>query len=175
MELETYILENENEMDLGEAQEVYENYPDAKAEFQTKLTELKTFLAELKFKNPLHITQQEKDKADALYDAANQMRQYCLDMKAILSRKVDDLILEGKELESDLAYHGSEFADHTDLEAGKSLLRETLELRKNDQILDAVERGYQAYQCLKGLLAQARELWLKKRQENADTLSVDQV
>ena len=174
MELETFVLENTEEINLGNAQEAYNNYPPAKEDFRGKRAEYASFVANLKSRHSAAITKQEIEKADTMYEEVKQLQQECLDMKSILSAKLESLILESKKLEGDLGYHSRHLTDAEDIECGRVLLREALELRDSGETTDAIEKAYQARECLSRLLAQAKNAWMQRHQENADSLSIDQ-
>ena len=161
MELETFILEDNDRIDLGEAQEAYDNYPTTEETFQGKREEYMAYVEELKSENPARITRQEEEIADALYEETNRTRQECLDMKAVLSRKLEELILEIKEIEAALRYHVKGSEDEG-IQLAQSLFKEVLELRDNDGLTNAIERAYQARESLTGLLVQARDVWLRR-------------
>jgi len=164
MELETFILEDNECIDLGEAQEAYDNYPRTEETFQGKREEYLAYVEELKSKNPASITRQEEERADTLYEETNRIRQDCLDRKAVLSRKLEELILEIKEIEADLHYHVKSFDDEG-IQLAQSLFKEVLELRDNNGLINAIERAYQARESLTGLLVQARDVWLRRHDE----------
>lgn len=174
MELETVVLEDTEEMDLGDAQQAYNAYPQAKENFRNKREEYTTSVVDLKSKDSAAITRQEMEKADNVYEEVKQLQQECLDMKSILSCKLESLILESKELEGDLGYHSRHLTGTEDIEYGRTLLQEALELRNSGETTDAVEKAYQARECLSHLLAQAKSAWIQRHQEKADSLSIDQ-
>ena len=173
MELETVILESNEDMDLGETQQAYNSYPKAKETFQARCAEYRSFVDELKSKNPATIDKQEIEKADTLYEEAKCLQEKCLDMKAILSRKLEALILESKDLEGDLGYHGRDFKDDKRIESGRSVLKESLELRDRGELTDAVEKAYRARECLAEVLVQVKNVWINKHREKADSLSIE--
>ena len=174
MELETVVLENTEEINLGNAQEAYNDYPQAKENFRGKRAEYASLVADLKSRHSAAITRQEIEKADNVYEEVKQLQQECLDMKSILSRKLESLILESKELEGDLGYHSRHLTDTEDIEWGRALLQEALELRNSGETTDAVKKAYQARECLSHLLVQAKSAWIQRHQEKADSLSIDQ-
>ena len=173
MELETIVLEESALMDRGEAQEAYNSYLQVRDDFRIRRDDYKALIAEFKSRDPFSIANDEIEKADALYEDVKRIQRECLDMKAVLSRKLEDLVLAGKGLESDLAYHAREFGDVEGMEWGRSLLKETLELRDKNEITDALEKAYQARQYFAALLAKTRQVWMQKHQENVDSLSVE--
>jgi len=173
MELETVVLENTEEINLGNAQEAYNDYPPAKKNFQSKRAEYASLVADLKSRQSAAITKQEIEKADNVYEEVKLLQQECLDLKSILSHKLESLILESKELEVNLGYH-SRLTDAEDIECGRVLLQETLELRDGGETTDAVEKAYQAKECLSRLLVQAKSAWIRKHEEKIDSLSIDQ-
>lgn len=174
MELETVVLESTEELDLGDAQQAYNDYPQAKGDFRGKRAEYASLVADLKSKHSAAITKQEIEKADTIYEEVKRLQQECLDMKSILSRKLESFILESKELEGDLGYHSRHLTDAEDVECGRALLQEALELRNSGETTDSVEKAYQARECLSHLLAQAKSAWIQRHQEKADSLSIDQ-
>lgn len=174
MELETVILENTEEINLGNAQEAYNDYPPAKKNFQSKRAEYASLVADLKSRQSAAITKQEIEKADNVYEEVKQLQQECLDMKSILSRKLESLILESKELEGDLGYHSRHLTDTEDIECGRALLQEALELKDSGETTDAVEKAYQARECLSRLLAQAKSAWIRNHEEKIENLNIDQ-
>ena len=174
MELETVVLENTEEINLGDAQEAYNDYQPAKEDFRGKRAEYASFVADLKSRHSAAITKQEIEKADNVYEEVKRLQQECFDLKSILSRKLESLILESKELEGDLGYHSRHLTDTEDIEYGRTLLQEALELRNSGETTDAVKKAYQAKECLSRLLVQAKNAWMQRHQENADSLSIDQ-
>ena len=174
MELETVVLENTEEINLGNAQEAYNDYPQAKEDFRGKRAEYVALVADLKSRQFAAITKQEIEKADNVYEEVKQLQQECLDLKLILSRKLETLILESKELEGYLGYHSRHLTDTEDIEYGRALLQEALELRDRGETTEAVKKAYQARECLSHLLAQAKSAWIQRHQEKADSLSIDQ-
>ena len=174
MELETVVLESTEEINLGNAQEAYNDYPQAKEDFRGKRAEYASLVADLKSKHSVAITKQEIEKADNVYEEVKRLQQECLDMKSILSRKLESLILESKELEGDLGYHSRHLTDTEDIECGRALLQEAMELRDRGETTEAVKKAYQARECLSRLLAQAKSAWIQRHQEKADSLSLDQ-
>lgn len=174
MELETVVLEGTEEMNLSDAQQAYNDYPQAKEDFRGKRAEYASLVADLKSRHSAAITKQEIEKADNVYEDVKQLQQECLDMKSILSRKLESLILESKELEGDLGYHSRHLTDTEDIEYGRALLQEALELRNNGETTDAVKKAYQARECLSHLLAQAKSAWIRKHEEKIEGLSIDQ-
>lgn len=173
MELETVVLENTEEINLGNAQEAYNDYPPAKKNFQSKRAEYVALVEDLKSRHSAAITKQEIEKADTIYEEVERLQQECLNMKSILSRKLEALILESKELEGDLGYH-SRLTDAEDIECGRVLLQEALELRDGGETTDAVEKAYQAKECLSHLFAQAKSAWIRNHEVKIESLSIDQ-
>ena len=174
MEFETFVLENTEEINLGNAQEAYNDYPQAKKNFRGKRAEYAALVEDLKSRHSAAITKQEIEKADNVYEEVKQLQQECLDMKSILSSKLESLILESKELEGDLGYHSRHLTDTDDIECGRALLQEALELRDSGETTDAVEKAYQAKECLSGLLAQAKSAWIRNHEEKIESLNIDQ-
>lgn len=174
MELETVVLENTAEINLDNAQEAYNDYPQAKENFRGKRAEYAALVADLKSRHYAAITKQEIEKADNVYEEVKQLQQECLDMKSILSRKLETLILESKELEGDLGYHSKHLTDAEDIECGRELLQEAIELRDGGETTDAVEKAYQARECLSRLLAQAKSAWIRKHEKKIESLSINQ-
>ena len=171
MELGTFIIEDTEQMDLGETREAFDSYPKAKEELQAKRDTYCAFVNQLKSKKPSRITREEEKKADDLYDEIRNVEQRWLDLRASLFSKLEDLILEGKENEAALANRPKQFVEEDDVVWGKSLLAEALELRDSNDLFDALQKAYQAGECLRGLLDRAKGLWLKKHQANVDTFS----
>lgn len=173
MELETFVLENTEEMDLGEAQKAYNDYPQARQTLQGKRDQYKSLVAGLKSRNPGTITKPEMQQVDALAREADLIQTQCFEMKTALSRKLDQMLLEAKEVEGDLAYHARDFNDEEGVEWGCSLLKEALELRENNELIGAIERAYQAREFLTQLLTRAKNVWIQKHQEKVDSLVSD--
>lgn len=174
MELETFVLENTKEMDLGEAQKAYNDYPQAGQTFQGRRDQYKVLVAELKSRDPGSITSQEMQRIDALAKEVELIQKECQEMKTILSRKLEQVLLDAKELEGDFAYHARDFDDEEGVEWGRSLVKEALELREGNELLHAVEKAYQARECLAQLVTRAKNVWIEKHQEKADSLVIDQ-
>ncbi len=174
MELETIIVEpNDVEMGLEEAQQAYNTYPETVQIFVTARDEWKVFTEQIMTKNHTAITQQEIEKSDTLYETAQRLKQECLDMKVILVRKLDDLIIENKELQSNLSYYAKNLNNDEDIECAYSLIRESLEQKDNNNLRDAIKNAYEALQCMKNLLGNAKYVWMQKHQEKIDSLSID--
>ncbi len=175
MELGTFIIEDTRQLDLGDAQEALDSYDKAKEELQVKRDEYFSIVNQLKCKKPSRITREEEKKADDLYDEVGTIEQRWIDLRASLSRKLEDLTLEGKEIASDLSNRPKEFVEESDMAWGKSLLAEALDLRDSNALVDAVQKAYQAGEWLCWLRDRAKGLWLKKHQENAESISAPEL
>ncbi len=169
MELETVILETNDtqEMDLGEAQQAYSDYPQIREILQGKLAEWKTLVNSLKSKGPDSITKPEINKAEGLAEGTEKLQQECLDMRAMLCRKLEDLILEGKELEGGVSYLAKHCSEE-DIEWGNSLLKDALQLKDSGTLIEAVEKAYQAREAFTQLLAEAKGKWVQGHQERVN-------
>ena len=84
MELETVVLEDTEVMDLGDAQQAYDAYPQAKESFLARRAEYSALVADLKLKDHVAISKKEIEKADNVYEELKRLQQECLDMKSIL-------------------------------------------------------------------------------------------
>ena len=173
MELETYVLETSNEMDLGAAQQAYDNYPEAEEAYKQKLREYNLLIQELKSAKTDAITTRQMEKIDSLYEEAKRLQQQFLEIKAVLARKTEALVLESKGLEADLAYHARNFEDE-DLNWARTLLSQALEMKAGDELTVALGKAFQAKECLEQLLVQAKNGWLQKHRQNMDKLSADE-
>ena len=173
MELETYILETSHDMDLGKAQQAYDNYPEAQEAYKQKLREHNLLGQELKSVKTDAITTRQMEKIDSLYEEAKRLQQHFFDIKAVLAHKTEALVLESKGLEADLAYHARNFEDE-DLNWAQTLLGQALEMKAGDEMTVAVEKAFQARECLERLLAQAKNGWLQKHQQKMDELGADE-
>ena len=175
MEYETVIIETTDiEMNLGEAQEAYDTYPQTSEAFMATRNEWKKLTERIMSKDHTTITQREIEKSDTLYETAQRLRQECMDMKAILYRKLDDLIIEGKELQANLAYYAKDINTADGIEWAQSLLQEAVEQRGNENPMEAIQKAYEVRECMKNLLGKAKDVWMKKHQEKVDSLSIDQ-
>ena len=172
MELETYVLETSNEMDLDKAQQAYDNYPAAQEAYKQKLGEYNELVQEFKLAKTDEITTRQMEKVDSLYEEAKRLQQQFFDIKAVLARKTEALVLESKGLEADLAYHARNFEDDG-LNWAQTLLGQALEMKAGDELTVALEKAFQARECLSQLLGQVKNGWLQKHQQNMDELSAD--
>ncbi len=175
MEYETVIIETTDiEMDLGEAQEAYDTYPQTSEAFMATRNEWKKLTEQIMSKDHTTITQREIEKSDALYETLQRLRQEFLDRKTIVYRKLDDLIIEGKELQANLAYYTKDINTDDGIEWAQSLLQEAVADRDNDNPIETIQKAYRARECLETLLGKAKAIWMKKHQEKVDSLRIDE-
>ncbi len=171
MELETYIIEEDVDMELEDVQQILDDYLEAKKTFMYKISECKNIAAELDSKKL--ITSKEKNNSNKLYDDLKEVHQKSLDAKSTLLRKIEDLIIDCKSLESELALSEMFFEDDS-LKSAQELLNQAIELKGNgDELPSAIERVYQAKHCLAELLEGSSKAWLNNFQEKISTLASD--
>jgi hypothetical protein len=172
MELETVALEISQcqRVNSDEGKPCYDDYLMAKEIFQKKLTVYQALVAELKSKRPISITSQEMERADALAEEIEFFQKRCLEMKNNLLRKLECMILESKEMEKDLANHAKQFKDEEKNERVRLLLRESLQLKINNEPIAAIEKAFQAKELLTALLEKANSDWVQQHQEKVEAL-----
>lgn len=174
MEIETIIIETvDSDMELGEAQDAYDGYPGAVQAFREAREEWKDFTERIMSKEHVTITQQEIEESDSMYETAQRLRAQFLDMKAILHKKVDDLIIEGQTLEGDLAHYAENPAGDDGIDWAHSFLQDAVAYRDSANLLEAIQKAYRARECLKAVLETAQDAWRRRHQEKVDSLSLD--
>ncbi len=174
MEIETIIIETvDSDMELGEAQVAYDGYPGAVQAFREARDEWRDFTERIMNKEHVTITQQEIEESDAMYETAQRLKAKFLDMKAILHKKVDDLIIEGQALEGDLAHYAGDPAGDDGIDWAYSSLREAVKHRDNDNLMETVQKAYRAREFLKAVLETAQDAWRRRHQEKVDSLTLD--
>jgi hypothetical protein len=174
MELETVVLEAYDDMDLGEAGKAYRDYPQSSQRYEEQKTAYKALVVKLASKDPLSITREEKQEADALSEEILILRKECAKLADILSGKLEELVLIAKERERDLAYHEWDLKDEESIRWGRSLLEEVQGLRQVGNLMEAVSRAYRARVCLEGLLERAKQAWIKRHQEQLEELGSEE-
>ena len=175
MAMETYILEDTRQMDLGDTRKAFDDYPGVKDALLQKRDEYRSLVNRLKSNPPSRITREEEKRADDLYDKVKGLKQTWLDLHASLSDKFEALLLESKKNAAELTNCSNKLVDEDDAAWGKSLLVEALALKDSNELVDAVQKVYQAGECMRGLLARAKGVWLKKHQANIEAFSVSEL
>ncbi|MCD6306452.1 MAG: hypothetical protein J7M32_09210 [Deltaproteobacteria bacterium] len=170
MELDTFIVEED--MDLGEAQDAYENYHRTAERLREKLADYRALVENLSAKGCTAVTRQQKEKGDNLYEELKDLQQERGRMRAALSQKTDELVVESKGLEVDLAYHSRDLHSEEEIQLAQTLLSEAMRL-KEDRPVSAVEKACRARDMLSGLLVHAVNEWIGRHKENLDGLMAD--
>jgi len=172
MELETVVLEN-NEMDLGDFQQIYDGYSRAMGAFQVKLSEYKTLLDELKSRRGKHVSNLERQRLDSLAEETEIIHREYLKMKGMISSSLENLLFECKDLEGFLNYHSSNPDEDARTGQARSWIEEAMEMRDRDNPLRAVELTCMAKDCLTTMLDEADNAWLKIHEEKARSIMKD--
>jgi len=170
MEFETVALESNpvQETNLGNGQQIYKDFLQAKEIFQGKLAIYQAFLAQLKCKGPALISAQEMKKADNLAEEVELAEKQLLERKANLHHTIQGLVMEIKGMEAELAYHSSQFNEGGKFDWARSLLDESLELENNGELIVAIEKACQAKGLLRVLLEKVNSEWIQRHQDKAE-------
>ncbi|MBN2373967.1 hypothetical protein JXL19_09300 [bacterium] len=171
---ETYVLEDNDVqvIDLGDAHQAYLDYPQIRQAFQNSVAAWKTHIDALKAKNPVSITNQEMDRADALAEEAENLKLKCLNTKEVLCHKLEGLILECKEFEGGICYL-TDYCNAQDVEQATSWLQEAQDLKDGGALIEAIEKAYQSRESLAQLLAEAKNRWILKHQKRLTNAEID--
>lgn len=174
MKLETYILEDSDVMDFGDAQDAYDNYFETMGKFLASKVLYKGFLNELSLRNPESISNDDIQKINFLYQNARQLKGEYERMVAILVTRTDAFIRDGKYIECSLSVYKNHI-DMMEMKYGQSLLRDAIKLRENGETPGKVlAKAKKAKICLQALLYMANRAWLNSHQINMDSLTLEE-
>lgn len=172
--MNTFILEDSNTIDFGEAQTAYDNYPEVKQTFLSDKSLYKGLIEEMSSKGPETIMVDDIQKIDNLYKNLTSLKEECREMKANLIFATDNFINKSKKTWDSLKNFSSHI-DEEDYGYGKKLFTKVLELKENHaDPVEGIEKAREAMLCLKGLLDSAHATWIGVQNDKFDSLNINQ-
>ncbi len=168
--IETIIIEDVSEMDLGNAQAAYDSYPEHAAHRKTAAENYKTAVEQIRDKDPATISPMDIEQVNSLYEDFEKADHDFQDTVAVLDRKFEELAMKAKELTGDLAYLQSRNQNNSqDLDWAKECLDQGFTLRRQ-KVIEAIGKAYQSHECLLTLKEEQNNTWLNKHVQNIECL-----
>jgi len=171
MQTETFILE---EINLGDAQQAYENYFQIEKNFQDKLNEYKRSVLELETKAVSSIRIDEMRHTDKIFQEIEDILKSYTATQGIVNQKLDSLLNECNQKRGDLDYHmqnSGELGQET--EQALKLYKEALKLKEDKKIILAIDKAYAANQSFNTLLSKINSQWINQHLLKLKSLTMD--
>jgi hypothetical protein len=168
--IETVIMDDILVLDLGNVQAAYDGHAELAATRKTAAENYKASVEQLQDKDLAAISPKDKEQVNSLYEIFEKAAQDLQDGEAVLDRKFEELAMKAKELTGDLAHLQSEnTGNDNDLDWAKEILAQGFTLREQN-ITEAIEKAYQAHDCMLRLKTEQNNTWLGKHVQRVEII-----
>jgi hypothetical protein len=174
MELETFVLENSQEVDFGQLQDVIEEYRGQKSHFQEIFAVYKKYIADLKFKSPALITTEEESESDKLLGEVSVTDSKLKKLQHDIISATQTIMEECGEMEKNLKRF-TDFLNPEDISYGRTLFKEAVNfLNAEYDLIEGIAMAKEVKENLENLLSQAKCAWMVWHQDKIAKLESNQ-
>lgn len=171
MGIEIFVLNDTDNMNLGETRTTYNEFYSLKNDFFKQREEYKTVIETLNAKKSGSISKSDRENAERLYDSAMGLKNRLKNLGQSLESQAGSLIEECRKAEQELQSYKNH-SNKENLEFAALLFKDAEQLIDGDESdpAEKLVRAREIKDCYDGLLGQIKAAWLTGQDEKIKNL-----